>query len=67
MVNCNAYKEFCALNPSLNLTSWNYKLIRKWNPVYYEYWDDKEHSDFYFAETTQNISSYLDEDKTVTL
>jgi len=67
MVNCNTINEFRILNPDLNLTPWNYRILTKFSLPYYEYLDDKEHSNFYFAETTQNISSFIDEDKTVTL
>ena len=67
MVNCNTINEFRILNPDLNLTPWNYRILTKFTLPYYEYLDDKEHSNFYFEENTQNYQSYIDEDITVNL
>ena len=67
MVNCNTYDGFVALNPSLNLTPWNYLLLRKGTPEYYQYVDAKEEIDFDFIDKVINVSSFKDQTKEMEL
>lgn len=66
-VDTNLYDEFVKLNQSLDLTRYNYLLLRKSDPPYWPYVNAKEERDFDFDTLTFNVSSYLDENKTMTL
>ena len=64
-VHTNYYDDFKVLNPSLELTRYNYLLLRKGEPEYYQYIDAKEEVDFDFLDKIINTSSFVDETKTM--
>ena len=47
-VNCNTIEDFRLLNPELDLSPYNYLLLRKTDPVYWPYVDMKDDAEFYF-------------------
>lgn len=60
LVNCNTIEGFKLLNPTLDLTAFNYLVIRKWTAPYYQYVDQLDDAPFYFDVGIQNVSSYVD-------
>lgn len=66
-INCNYLDEFKELNPDLELVPYNYRLLRKSQPPYMPYVDVPDFVDFEFDSSIQNVSSMVDETKTMTL
>lgn len=59
--NCNSFEGFKLLNPDLDLTPYNYLILRKWTAPYYQYIDQLDDAEFVFEQGIVNVSSYVDQ------